>query len=100
MAVYEYDLQEILPRVQGPLREILDQELSSGNSIVEIAAPRPMKHANVWLAQRFREDYRERFPTLQYEYLGDPKVWVEHYLDVERGLMVAVSASAGPLSRR
>jgi len=89
------DLKEILPRVQGPIRQLLDQELSCGNSIVEIAGGWPMKRANVWLAKWFQQDYRSLFPELAYAYLGDPKSWIEHYQDVERGLMVAVSASAG-----
>lgn len=100
MAVYEYDLQEILPRVQGPLREILEQELAAGNHIVEIAGGWPLKKANVWLASRFHEDYRSRFPTMRYRYLGDPKVWMEEYVDAERGLMVAVSAAAIHPARR
>lgn len=96
MAIFDYDLKEILPRVQGPLRQLLDQEISSGNSIVEIAGGWPMKNANVWLAKRFHQDYTSLFPGLTYRYLGDPKNWIEEYVDAESGLMVAVSASAGP----
>jgi len=94
MTVYVHDLEEILPRVVGPLREILDFELHAGNSIQEVAAPWPMKQANVWLAQRFHKDYAADFPSLRYTYLGDPRNWIEEYVDVENQLMVAVSASA------
>jgi hypothetical protein len=94
MAVYDYDLQEILPRLQGPLRELLDQEIAAGNVMVEISAPWPMKRANVWLAKRFHKDYAAQFPTLRYRYLGDPKNWIEEYIDAELQVMVAVSGSA------
>jgi hypothetical protein len=95
MAVYEYDLKEILPRLEGPLRDLLDLEVAAGNFIQEISAPWPMKRANVWLAKRFHTDYAAHFPALRYRYLGDPKNWIEEYIDVERDLMVAVSGSAG-----
>lgn len=95
MTIFEYDLKEILPRVQGPLRELLDIELSHGNSMVEISGGWPMKQANIWLSMRFRKNYQEQYPSLKYTYLGDPKNWIEEYIDAERGLMVAVSASAG-----
>lgn len=95
MAVYEYDSNEILPRLEGPLRGLLDREIAAGNFIQEISATWPMKRANVWLAKRFHTDYSTYFPTLRYRYLGDPKNWIEEYIDVERDLMVAVSASAG-----
>jgi hypothetical protein len=95
MTIYEYDLNEILPRVEGPLRELLDAELSCGNSMVEIAGGWPMEKANIWLSKRFHKNYQNQYPSLKYTYLGDPKNWIEEYIDIERGLMVAVSASAG-----
>lgn len=94
MPVYDYDLKVILPRLQGPLRELLDAEVAAGNVIMEISSKWPMKQANVWLARRFCESYESRYPTLRYRYLGDPKNWIEEYVDQERGLLVAVSASA------
>lgn len=95
MTISEYDLKEILPRVQGPLKELLDAEISFGNSIAEISSVWPMKKANIWLSKRFQRGYQERYPNLKYSYLGDPKNWIEEYIDSELGLMVAVSASAG-----
>ena len=95
MAVYEYDLKEILPRLKGPLKEILDREISAGNSITEISAVWPMKNANIWLSQRFHDDYTIQFSNLHYKYLGDPKNWIEEYIDIEGGFMLAVSVSAG-----
>lgn len=95
MTISEYDLKEILPRVQGTLKELLDAELSFGNSIVEISSVWPMEKANIWLSKRFRRGYQEQYPNLKYSYLGDPKNWIEEYIDSELGLMVAVSASAG-----
>ena len=95
MATYEYDLKEILPRLQGPLRTVLDRELAAGNVITEISAPWPMKNCNVWLAQRFHRSYSGEFTGIEYSYLGDPKNWIEQYIDKEHGSMVAVSASAG-----
>jgi hypothetical protein len=93
-ANYDYELKEILPRVQGPLRELLDREISSGNSIVQISGGWPMRNANVWLARRFHQDYTSMFPGLAYSYFGDPKNWIEEYVDAERSLMVAVSTCA------
>jgi hypothetical protein len=95
MPVIQYDVEVILPRFNGPLKDILDTEISQGNSLVEVSAGWPMKNANVWLVKRFHSDYRHLYPSLRYEYLGDPKNWIEDYIDVEKGLMVAVSALAG-----
>lgn len=95
MAIYDYDLKEILPRLQGPLRIVLDRELAAGNVITEITTPWPMKNCNVWLARRFHNNYGSEFPSIEYTYLGDPKNWIEQYIDKEHGSMVAVSASAG-----
>ncbi|MGP3790677.1 hypothetical protein [Pseudomonas sp. B392_1p] len=94
MKISEYDLKEILPRVQGPLKELLDVELSCGNSVAEISSGWPMREANVWLSKRFHRSYQEQYPNLKYSYLGDPKNWIEEYIDSELGLMVAVSALA------
>lgn len=95
MKISEYDLKEILPRVQGPLKKLLDAELSCGNSVVEISSGWPMREANVWLSKRFHRNYQEQYTNLKYTFLGDPKNWIEEYIDSELGLMVAVSAVAG-----
>ena len=95
MTISEYDLKEILPRVQGPLKGLLESELSFGNSIAEISSVWPMKKGNIWLSKRFQRDYQEQYPNLKYSDLGDPKNWIEEYIDSELGLMVAVSAAAG-----
>jgi hypothetical protein len=101
MPVHEHDLQEILRRVHGPLKEVLVQELAEGNTVTEVAASWPMKNANVWLSQRFHFDYTDRFPSLRYRCLEDPRAWLEEYVDSERGLLLAVSASARhPQSQR
>lgn len=91
MTIYEYDLKEILPRLKGPLRELLELELARGNSMTEISESWPMQQANVWLARRFHVDYRARFPSLKYRYLGDPRNWIEEYVNEELSLMVAVA---------
>ena len=88
-------LNDYVERTDSLMKEILDVELSRGNSVVEVYAGWPMKIANVWLAKRFHDDYKHLHPNLRYTYLGDPKNWIEHYLDKERELMVAVSAIAG-----
>lgn len=94
MTVYDYNLNEIFPRIQGPLREILEVELAAGNSIQEISASWPMKAANIWLRQRFQKNYIVDHSHIAYRYLGDPKHWTEEYIDTERHLMIAVAASA------
>lgn len=94
MPVYQYDVEVILPPFIGPLKEILDAEIRQGNSVVEVSEGWPMKIANAWLAKRFHRDYKDMYPSLRYEYLGDPKNWIEDYIDVGNGLMVAVAAIA------
>ncbi|MFO1385677.1 MAG: hypothetical protein U1F55_05740 [Chitinivorax sp.] len=94
MTVYAYDLTEILPRISGPIREILDAELKLGNSIQEMSMRWPMKQANVWLTKRFHGDYQSAYPNLRYTYLGDPKNWIEEYVDSEREILLAVCGSA------
>ncbi|AUT66825.1 hypothetical protein [Paraburkholderia terrae] len=87
---YEYDLSVLLPRLTGSLREILDAELSSGNAIVEISSGWPMSNVNVWLKNPLSQKYATEYPSLEYAYLGDPRNWLEHYIDIESGAMVAV----------
>jgi hypothetical protein len=87
--IHEYDLSEILPRLTGPLREILDTELSGGNVIVEISSSWPMPNVNVWRRNPLSQKYAADYPSLEYSYFGDPRNWLEHYMDKETGAMVA-----------
>ena len=87
--IFGYDLNEILPRLCGPLKEIFDAEISSGNTIVEISSKWPMVKVNVWFARPLTDKYVAKYPDLEYEYLGDHRNWLEHYIDKENGAMVA-----------
>lgn len=87
--IYEYDLQEILPRLTGPLREILDAELAAGNEMDEISDTWPYPRVNVWLKRPLTDKYLKKYPQLKYTYLGDPKNWREEYVDETIGGMVA-----------
>jgi hypothetical protein len=49
--IHEYDLKEILPRLKGPLKNILDAEITAGNEIVEISSGWPMPQVNVWFGR-------------------------------------------------
>jgi len=71
--IHDYDLSVILPRLTGPLREILDAELSAGNVMVEISSGWPMPSVNVWLRNPLGQKYTADFPDLEYAYLGDPR---------------------------
>lgn len=87
--IYEYDLTTILPRLTGPLREILDAEISTGNVLVEISSSWPMPNVNVWFKDPLTRKYADQYPKLEYSYLGDPRNWLEGYIDREFGAMVA-----------
>ncbi|RKF47083.1 hypothetical protein [Paraburkholderia fungorum] len=87
--IYEYDLSVVLPRLTGSLREILDAELAGGNVIVEISSSWPMPNVNVWLKSPLGQKYARDYPSLEYTYLGDAMNWLEHYIDIEAGAMVA-----------
>ncbi|WP_338299571.1 hypothetical protein [Pandoraea sputorum] len=87
--IYEYDLSVILPRLTGPLREILDAELAIGNTMIEISSRWPMPNVNIWLERPLSRKYVANYPDLEYAYLGDPKHWLEHYIDTKIGAMVA-----------
>lgn len=87
--IHDYDLSTILPRLTGPLREILDAELSVGNVMVEISSGWPMQNVNVWLKNPLSRKYIADYPDLEYTYLGDPRNWLEHYMDTRIGAMVA-----------
>lgn len=87
--IYEYDLSVTLPRLTGPLREILDAELAGRNVVVEISSSWPMPNVNVWLKKPLSQKYVTDYPSLEYAYLGDPRNWLEHYIDIETGAMVA-----------
>ena len=91
--VTKYDIDEITLRLNGELQILLENELSLGNEIVEVAGGWPFSNANVWLKYRFKAKYDE-CTTLKYHYLNDPKHWVEHYEDKSIEAMVAVRASA------
>jgi hypothetical protein len=86
--IYEYDLSVVLPRLTGPLRAIVDAELSSGNVIVEISSGWPMSNVSVWLKNPLGQKYAITYQSLEYTYLGDPN-WLEQYVDIESGAMVA-----------
>ena len=87
--IYEYDLKEILPRLHGPLRELLDAEIAAGNEMIEISDSWPLPNVNVWLKRPITQKYTNKYPQLKYSYLGDPKNWLEEYVDLEIGAMVA-----------
>lgn len=72
--IYENDLNEILPRLKGPLRAILDAELASGNEMVEVSTRWPMPVVNIWLKNPLTDD---------------PRNWLEEYVDKENGAMLA-----------
>ncbi len=91
--VSEYDLDQIIPRITGELRVVLDNELTLGNEIVEVAGGWPFPNANVWLRDRFKGQY-DTLKSLEYQFLGDPKNWMEHYANKGIGAMVAVRAAA------
>jgi hypothetical protein len=91
--VTKSDLDEIIPRITGELKAMLESELSLGNEIVEVAGGWPFPNANVWLKDKFKAKY-DSHNTLEYHYLGDPKNWLEHYANREIGAMVAVRAAA------
>ncbi|WP_322032828.1 hypothetical protein [Paraburkholderia sp. J76] len=87
--IHDYDLSVILPRLSGPLREILDAELSIGNVMVEVSSGWPMPNVNVWLKNPLSRKYVTNYPDLEYAYLDDPRNWLEHYIDTRIGAMVA-----------
>jgi len=91
--ITQYDLDEIIPRITGELKIVLESELSLGNEIAEVAGGWPFSKANVWLKYRFKGKYDE-LNTLNYHFLGDPKNWLEHYENKDIEAMVAVRASA------
>lgn len=87
--IHDYDLSVILPRLSGPLREILDAELSIGNAMVEISSGWPMPNVNVWLKEPLGRKYAADYPDVDYTYLGDARQWLEQYVDTKTGAMVA-----------
>jgi len=91
--ISKYDLDEIIPRITGELKAVLENELSLGNEIAEVAGGWPFSNANVWLKYCFKGKYDD-YNTLKYYYLDDPKHWLEHYEDKSIQAMVAVRASA------
>jgi hypothetical protein len=91
--IYEYDLATILPRLTGDLREILDAEIASGNTLVEISSSWPMPSVNVWVKEPLTRKYVDKYPQLEYRFLGDPRHWLEEYIDRKIGAMVAAKFS-------
>lgn len=87
--IYEYDLNEILPRLVGPLRKIFDAEILAGNVIDEISSTWPMSKVNIWFKNPLTDKYRKIYPQLKYSYLGDPRNWLEDYIDQENCAMIA-----------
>jgi hypothetical protein len=87
--IYDYDLKEILSKLKGPLKEILDAEIAAGNEMVEISSNWPMSEVNVWFKYPLTDKYKNSYPSLQYSYLGDPRNWLEEYMDNDNNAMVA-----------
>lgn len=48
-----------------------------------------MPNVNVWLKKPLSQKYATEYPSLEYAYLGDPRNWLEHYVDKEIGAMLA-----------
>lgn len=63
--IHDYDLSVILPRLTGPLREILDAELSVGNTMVEISSGWPMPNVNVLPKNPLNRKYVSNYPDLE-----------------------------------
>ncbi len=91
--VTEYDISNILPRLIGSLKEIYDQEIQNGNTVVEIAGGWPMKRVNIWFAKPISSKYKKQFPDLIYKYLGDPKGDLEYYMDKLNEAFIAAKFS-------
>ncbi|MGF6569118.1 hypothetical protein ABH945_001194 [Paraburkholderia sp. GAS333] len=87
--IHGYDLSVVLPRLTGPLRQVLDAELSVGNVMVEVTSGWPMPNVNAWLKNPLSRKYVADYPNLEYAYLGGPRNWLEHYMDTRIGAMVA-----------
>ncbi len=94
--LYENDLRDFLPRLKGPLKDILDAEIALGNEIVEISSGWPMSKVNVWFKNPLTDKYANSYPSIQYNYLNDVKNWLEEYIDKENGAMVAAKVSWWP----
>jgi hypothetical protein len=90
--LYKYDIDVLLPKLHGPIKEIVDEELKKGNQIVEVASSWPMPKVNVWFQHTITNKYESKYPNLKYSLLNDPKNWYEEYLDIENGFMVAVKS--------
>ncbi|WP_147084212.1 hypothetical protein [Marinomonas aquiplantarum] len=86
--------KRVIEKLKGPLKELLAKELEAGNEIDTAESEWPRKRSNIWLKQRFHNDYKELYPSLKYRYLGDPRNWIEEYDDPENEEFIAVSASA------
>ena len=87
--IHEYDRTVILPRLTGPLREIFDIEVLEGNVVIEVSSSWPMPNVNVWFKDPLTRKYADKYPQLEYTYFGDPRNWLEEYIDREVGAMVA-----------
>ena len=62
--------------------------------MVEISAGWPRKNVNVWLKNPITDRYVVSHPKLDYRYFGDPKTWLEEYVDAENEGMIAVKFSS------
>lgn len=52
-----------------------------------------MSNVNVWLKKPLGQKYAAAYPSLEYAYLGDPRNWLEHYIDVSTDAMVAAKCA-------
>ena len=77
--ITQEEIDLMLSRLTGQLKELLDSELALGNEIVEVAGSWPCVHANIWLRYRFMKDYSQ-FSLLRYRYLGDQKTGLKSTL--------------------
>ena len=79
--------KELLSKVTGPIKEIIESEVSRGNSIAEVAGGWPMKEVNVWLEKRFSKDY-SKLINIAYNKTNDPHYWFDEYIDEANGFFV------------
>ena len=79
--------EELISKINGSIKEIIEKEISYGNIIVEVAGGWPLKEVNIWLGKRFSKDYSE-LPNINYNKTNDPHYWYDEYKDETQGFFV------------
>lgn len=80
--------QEHIDRFCGAIKDILNEELASGNSIVETYEGWPAGTTLISLKKPFKRPAKKNLDGIKFRNINDPHYWKAEYFDVINHLLL------------